>query len=153
MRLLLVNTAATLYMTGVIWFVQLVHYPLFAAVGRTEFAAYHTRHSTLTTLAVGLPMLVELGTAAWLVAARPAPIPSALAVAGLILALAAFGLTFVVSVPIHTALDGAAADQVPPLIRSLVATNWLRTAVWTAHAGIVLWMLDRCLRAVPGQIG
>jgi hypothetical protein len=29
--LLLAHAAATLFMVGVIWFVQLVHYPLFAA--------------------------------------------------------------------------------------------------------------------------
>lgn len=32
--LLLVHAAVTLYMTGVIWFVQVVHYPLFSCVGR-----------------------------------------------------------------------------------------------------------------------
>ena len=31
--LLLLHAAATLFMTGLIWFVQVVHYPLFARVG------------------------------------------------------------------------------------------------------------------------
>jgi hypothetical protein len=36
--LLLANAAATLFMVGVIRFVQVVHYPLFARVGRPGFA-------------------------------------------------------------------------------------------------------------------
>ncbi len=30
--LFLAQTAATLFMTGLIWFVQIVHYPLFATI-------------------------------------------------------------------------------------------------------------------------
>ena len=37
--ILLGHLAATLFMVGVIWFVQVVHYPLFAKVGATAFAA------------------------------------------------------------------------------------------------------------------
>jgi hypothetical protein len=35
--LLLANAAATFFMVGVIWFVQVVHYPLFARVGTLDF--------------------------------------------------------------------------------------------------------------------
>ena len=41
--------ASTLYMTGLIWFVQVVHYPLLGAVGGSEFSAYEQRHMSLTT--------------------------------------------------------------------------------------------------------
>ena len=36
--LLLVNAATTLFMVGVIWFVQSVHYPLFSRVGEAAFS-------------------------------------------------------------------------------------------------------------------
>ena len=42
--LLLIQLASTLFMTGVIWFVQIVHYPLFAGVGGS--ALPRTRQST-----------------------------------------------------------------------------------------------------------
>ena len=32
--ILLSNVAATLYMVGLIWCIQIVHYPLFAQVGK-----------------------------------------------------------------------------------------------------------------------
>ena len=40
MAILLANAAATLFMTGVGWFVQVVHYPLLGCVGADEFRAY-----------------------------------------------------------------------------------------------------------------
>jgi hypothetical protein len=59
MYVLLANLAATLFMVGVIWFVQVVHYPLFSRVGSEKFSLYPKAHSRLTTYVVGPPMLVE----------------------------------------------------------------------------------------------
>jgi hypothetical protein len=56
---LLAHLAATLFMVGVIWFVQVVHYPLFSRAGSEKFAIYSEAHSRLTTYVVGPPMLVE----------------------------------------------------------------------------------------------
>lgn len=61
--LLLVQSAATLFMTGLIWFVQVVHYPLFGSAGRDIFAGYERAHQRRTGWVVGPPMLVELATA------------------------------------------------------------------------------------------
>ncbi len=49
----LAHITATLYMTGLIWFVQIVHYPLFARVGNAEFSAYEQRHTALDHLGCG----------------------------------------------------------------------------------------------------
>ena len=46
-------------MVGIIWLVQIVHYPLFSRVGAAGFAIYSGAHSRLTGLVVGPPMLVE----------------------------------------------------------------------------------------------
>lgn len=62
-----VHYAATWALIGLIWTIQLVHYPLFAQVGRHTFKAYHHRHTTQITWVVAPLMLMELITAAWLV--------------------------------------------------------------------------------------
>ena len=85
MSALLVHLAATFYMVGVIWFVQVVHYPLFAKVGATGFAAYSRTHSRLTGFVVGPPMLVEAATAVALVVYRPEGVSALLAWTGLVL--------------------------------------------------------------------
>lgn len=64
MRLILLTQVfATLFMVGLIWFVQIVHYPLYANVGREQFPEYETLHNQLTTRVVGPVMLVEMATA------------------------------------------------------------------------------------------
>ena len=56
---LLVHCAVTWYMVGLIWFVQVVHYPLFAGVGDQASAAYQRAHMRKTTWVTLPPMLVE----------------------------------------------------------------------------------------------
>jgi hypothetical protein len=136
--LLLANTAASLYCLGLVWFVQVVHYPLFARVGEAGWAAYHAEHTRRTGWVVGLPMLVQLASAAALVAARPDGVGPAPVVAGLALTVAIFALTFGAAVPGHNRL---ATAWDPVVARALVRTNALRTAAWTAHAALALAMV------------
>jgi hypothetical protein len=57
--ILLTNLAATLFMVGVVWFVQVVHYSLLARVDREGFALNSGAHSRLTSYVVRPPMLIE----------------------------------------------------------------------------------------------
>ena len=54
---LLANVASTLLLVGLIWFVQIVHYPQFVRVGSERFAEYETIHVRLTTWVVVPPCL------------------------------------------------------------------------------------------------
>lgn len=132
--LLVVHAAATWAMTGLIWFVQVVHYPLFSAVGAEAFTRYHGAHTTRTTLVVAPLMLIEAACALWLVSSRPSPAAWAGAALLVVVWLATFGL----SVPRHDVLSGgfdAGAAQ------ALVATNWVRTFAWTARAVLAGWLI------------
>ena len=126
---------ATLAMTGLIWFVQVVHYPMFADVGRDRFAAYEARHQRLTTWVVGPLMLVEAMTAMAIIV----QIGGGLAVAGGVCVALLWLSTALVQVPLHRRLcDGFDADA----HRQLIATNWVRTALWSARSVIALLLLD-----------
>ena len=57
---LLVNVVMTCFMTGLIWFVQIVHYPLFNRVAKSSFNDYHKMHVMFTGRVVIFPMLLEL---------------------------------------------------------------------------------------------
>ena len=52
---LLFWTALIFYVTGEIWFAQVVVYPLFAKVGDAEYTAYHRFYSSRIPLPVILP--------------------------------------------------------------------------------------------------
>lgn len=131
-------------MTGLIWFVQIVHYPLFAHVGVAEFARYEQLHSFRTTLVVMPVMLIELAAAAALVA-LPTPAPRWMVFTGAALIAAIWLSTFLLSVPRHTEL---AAGFLPEAHRQLVLTNWIRTLAWTVRAVLALWMLARPARLI-----
>ena len=59
-QLALLHLIPTTFMAGVIWFVQVVHYPLFRGVGEHAFRCYEERHTVLTTWVVLPPMVAEL---------------------------------------------------------------------------------------------
>lgn len=126
--LLAVHLAATAAMGGLIWFVQLVHYPLFAAVGADGFAAYEVAHQARTSWVVGPLMLVETATAIGLnLVDIPGGGPTLPAVALGVLALVHLS-TVSLQVPAHKTLSNGFDARV---VRRLVATNWIRTAGWT----------------------
>ena len=135
---LVVGALATLFMVGVVWFCQIVHYPLFAAVGADGFVAYHARHSVRVTWLIAVPWLVEVASSAILVVERPADVPAWLAVLGAALAAATVVVTALVQGPAHT---GLARGYDEDRIRSLVRGNAPRTAIWTAHGVVFAAML------------
>ena len=129
--MLVAHLGATWFMTGVIWFVQVVHYPLFAAAAGPSFAAYHRRHLSLVTWIVAPAMLVELATGLLLAWAPPPGLSPWTTTAGLVLLAIIWLSTALVQVPGHNRLrhsfDAAAHRQ-------LVASNWIRTGAWSARA-------------------
>jgi len=135
--LLLAHVAATLFMTGLIWFVQIVHYPLFDATGSSEFSAYERRHTALTSWVVGSPMLVEGVTALLLFWFRPTDLPIWQLRTGLVILGVLWLSTILVQVPCHEVLSRGFDSLVH---QRLVYTNWVRTAAWSLRGGLVLWM-------------
>ena len=133
----LAHVGATLFMVGLIWFVQVVHYPLFGSVGREGFARYSQAHSRLTGFVVGPPMLVEAATAVALVIRAPQGVPFSLPLTGLVLLAVVWLSTAFLQSPQHTVLGrGFVADS----HRFLVLSNWVRTVCWTARGVVVLLM-------------
>lgn len=136
--LLGVHLAATAAMVGLIWFVQLVHYPLFTGVGEDRFVAYEQRHTRQTSFVVGPLMGLEGVTALLLAAAPPDGLSRTLPLVGLALLAVIHTSTVTLQVPMHTALGTGYSDDV---VRRLVRTNWIRTIGWTARSVVAVSML------------
>ena len=136
--LLSIHLAATAAMVGLIWFVQLVHYPLFARVGAAEFVDYEAAHTRLTAYVVGPAMAVE-GVAALIIAGWfRAQAGLGLTLAGLVLLALVHVSTVSLQVPAHRRLASGFDDAVA---KRLVRSNWIRTAGWTARGGVGVAML------------
>jgi hypothetical protein len=126
-------------MTGLIWFVQVVHYPLFNSVGAERFVAYEARHSNLTTSVVIVPMLIELISSVALLWQRPENIASWQLWLGFMLVVVIWFSTAFLQVPQHSVLSQGFNETAYTL---LVSSNWLRTFAWTARSGLVLYWLS-----------
>lgn len=135
---LLACAASTLFMAGVAWFVQVVHYPLFSLVGDDRFEEFHDLHSRRTTIVVGPPMLAELVTSLVLLADPPGD-SLWLAAVGAGLAVATWAITGLLLAPWHGRI-GREGPTTGNLSR-LVQLSWPRTFLWTGHAAVVLAML------------
>ncbi len=140
--LLLLHTATTLFMVGLIWTIQVVHYPLFNGVGLERFVAYAAEHNWRISIIVVPVMLAEAAVTALLFLTRPEQITWQSALLGLILLAVAWGTTFFLSVPQHNVLMHGFEDGA---YRRLVNTNWLRTLAWSAKGCLALVWLWRVI--------
>jgi len=123
-------------MTGLIWFVAAIHYPLFAKVGAAGFAEYAAAHVRRTGYVVVPPMLLEMATGAWLALAPEGLAAPWLLRANLVGLVLIWLSTFLIQVPCHQRLQ-AGYDEV--VAGRLTATNWIRVVLWSARALALSW--------------
>jgi len=134
------HAATTWFMTGLIWFVQIVHYPLMAGVGRERWIEYENLHRQRTTVVVLPAMLIEAASGFLILillhgaeASRAGQLLTSVWLSTALL-VATWLSTALVQVPLHHTLSRAFD---PVLLRRLVMTNWFRTALWTIRAILV----------------
>lgn len=125
----LVCTAA---MTGLIWYVQCVHYPSFVWVRSEDWRCFHHRHTGMTGLVVSPLMIGELVTGIALLCLHPGWMAGWISMA----LLAVIWLnTFACMVPMHIRLERHADAAT---MRRLVQSNWIRTIAWSLRLLFVL---------------
>jgi hypothetical protein len=137
--ILLLNFASSLFMTGVIWLIQLVQYPLFAQIGRENFLQYHASHSFWITPVVAPAMIIEIVSSGFLLIYPPANIDSKLLWFGLILAVSVWLSTFFLQIPMHEKLANGFNTEAHAF---LVNSNWVRTIAWSLRSllvGYFIW--------------
>lgn len=128
--LLMVHLVATWFMVGVIWMVQVVHYPLMAQVGPDHTVAYQRMHVERMGVLVIPIMLAELASAVLLCLFLPFETASWMAWTGLGLLSIIWLVTALFSVPSHDVL----VQRFDALVhRRLVNTNIARVVLWTAR--------------------
>ncbi len=138
--LLILNLLFSAMLTGLIWMVQLVHYPGFLYVGEEEGLRYQQQHTRRISWLVVPLMLLELALAVWLLA-------SPMTFFGMkYLNYAAFGLlavvwlaTFLGAVPLHQKLSKEGYS--PATVRKLVKINWWRTVAWSLRSLVLVVLM------------
>ena len=137
-----IYVASTWAMFGVIWFAQIVHYPLFGRVGTDAFTDYQNANLRRTVFVVIPLQMVELFTGLLLVWRVPLGILPIQAWTNLILIGITWISTFTLQVPRHMKLASGFDKKTQDI---LVSSNWIRTVAWSIRGGIVFWMLNTVL--------
>ena len=129
--LLKVNFISTSVMVGVIWVIQLLHYPSFHFINDQKYIEFQHFHMQRISFIVVPVMLIELASALLLAYF----FESSLTIILLALLLGIWGITFIFFTNMHQKLtngyDRANVD-------SLVKINWSRTALWSLRLIILL---------------
>lgn len=123
------------FMTGLIWVIQLVHYPSFKFVDIRNTKEFNSFHQTKITIIVMPIMLIELITAIILTIQSSFEFMFVLNTS---LLLIIWLSTFLLSIPIHSKLVTNHSDD---LIEKLVLTNWPRTILWSFRSLIFFFMI------------
>jgi len=142
--ILFANFVATCLMTGVIWFVQWVHYPLLAQVPVDRAVETAVEHQRRTGQVLAIPMAVEGFTTLGLLISRPESVQIFWPWFGAVLLAVALGSTVFVSVPLHAKM---ATNPTADVGRRLVVTNWPRTIAWSLRAVVCAVMILQVLQA------
>ena len=130
-------------MFGVIWVMQVVHYPLMRFVSGEQFAHFETAHRTRISWVVGPLMLIEGVCVLAFLFAPPAGLAWWLPWVGAGVEAVAIGTTAFVSAPLHERLN---AHFNTATLDRLIATNWIRTVAWTCRAVVAIAILVAVLR-------
>ena len=127
---------ATSAMVGVIWVVQLVHYPSFLYVEKNNFRLFQKFHMSRIGFIVGPLMFVELLTGAMLIFIYK--LSDYYFFTSILLLVGIWFSTAVVFTRIHKKLLDGYNEK---LIHDLIGSNWLRTIMWTTRL-VLLFFFD-----------
>lgn len=124
-------------MTGVIWIIQLIHYPSFRFIDFQKFSNFQKFHTTTITFVVGPMMTLEIFSALYLLILNDF---SAFWIIQMIVLVAIWLCTAFLSVPLHTLLAQPHISDIERLqvTQILVKTNWPRTLLWSFRSLLLL---------------
>ncbi len=136
--ILLANLVLSAYLTGLIWTIQIVHYPAFEFLSKKNFHSFHSFHSERITWIVAIPMLLELSLSIALLFFSSPHLPLWSSYMLLSFCLMAWYLTFFLAIPVHNQLS---QDFQTSHIKRLLQINWGRTAAWSLRMLLIFYLL------------
>ena len=132
----LLQLLITWILAGMMWFVQVVHYPLYKKI-KEKFMEYERSHIKRAALLIGPLMLIEVITAIILIGMTPGGTLTQLATANLVLLFLIWISTFLFQVAQHQKLSVQFSKK---NLQGLINTNWIRTVLWTIKGCIMAMM-------------
>ena len=136
--ILIINIFSAFFATGLIWTIQLVHYPSMRFVSRDKFELFHSFHQLRISIIAMPLMAIELITTIILFMQNIDNESSLIFKINLIIVTLIWFSTFFIQVPLHQKLSKGKKNS---LIDKLVLTNWFRTVLWTLRSILIIFFL------------
>ena len=128
-----VHFLSTSLMVGIIWVIQLLHYPAFNFIKERDYVEFQHFHMQRISFIVVPVMILELFTAFMLVYY----VRSNLLILCMIILLFIWLITFVFFTKLHQSLlDGYNKT----IVDKLVKINWSRTILWSLRLIILIYI-------------
>ena len=131
---LALQVISAVFLCGLIWVIQLLHYPSFNYIEESKFAEFESFHTRKIAYLVMPAMLIELSTAIYFCSQFN---DDWLWWINLFAIVSIWLSTAFLSVPCHKLL---ARGKDRKVIDFLVVSNWPRTLIWSAKL-VLLWMI------------
>ena len=142
--LFVIHLVSTSFMVGVIWIVQLVHYPTFLFIDEQKSYDFQKFHMSRISYIVMPAMTTELFSGIYIFIYSNMAIDSNLFLLALTILIINWIITALVFVKMHNKL---LINYKIEIISLLVKWNWLRTLLWSVRLILLLRMayLDKVL--------
>jgi hypothetical protein len=142
--LFMIHLVSTSFMVGVIWIVQLVHYPTFLFIDEQKSYDFQKFHMSRISYIVMPAMTTELFSGIYIYIYSNMAIESNLFLLALTILIINWIITALVFVKMHNKL---LINYKIEIISLLVKWNWLRTLLWSVRLILLLRMayLDKAL--------
>ena len=135
--LFVIHLVSTSFMVGVIWIVQLVHYPTFLFIDEQKSNDFQKFHMSRISYIVMPAMTTELFSGIYIYIYSNMPIDSNLFLLSLTILIINWIITALVFVKMHNKL---LINYKIEIISLLVKWNWLRTLLWSVRLILLLRM-------------
>ena len=140
MFLLLMHACVTFLLTGLIWVIQLVHYPIFQFLDSQSYSKAMTFHQQRISIIVVPLMVFELLSGLYLAYAQWAPLARFHSI-NMALIVLIWIHTFGIMVPFHKSIS---IQPNHSLLQKTLRHHWIRTTSWSVKSilwGAILWHL------------
>lgn len=128
----------TWILAGIMWFAQVVHYPLYKKI-KEGFVEYERAHIRRAAFLLAPLMLFEIISAILLIGVVPEGMMTRFASINLILLMVIWLSTFLFQVTQHQKLSVRFSKKI---IQGLIHSNWIRTLLWTAKGIVMILMTN-----------
>ncbi len=126
---LIANIFCSFALFGLIWCVQLVHYPFFLRTDKINFISHIGFHKYRISIIVIPLMTIELATSGIL--AFQSQQFTGWNLFGFVVVILIWLVTFFVQVPLHDQLSNGYDEST---VQKLIKTNWIRTILWSTKS-------------------